>query len=243
MMKVLQGKMACCIPVFLYFCICIQVCYAQGVEWPQKGEIRLGIRQTFMNDRDISPTTPIDGWVKGEIDRRMNTELTLTYGLLEFLDVQAILGGTHINISEVRSAFCDYDNTDTGLSAGLKVRLLYFKEKMFLALSQIEFLRSQFNGDFYINEWEIYPFMIGVKFKQFMPYVGIAHTNFRVNDHAYEFEAEEKWEALIGIEYKATEHFSLSFEGKIVPETENKHVGNDNGIDGASFVISLSYTF
>jgi Outer membrane protein beta-barrel domain len=243
MMKVLQGKIACCIPVFLYFCICIQVCYAQGVEWPQKGEIRLGIQQTFMNDRDISPNTPIDGWVKGEINRRRDTDLTLTYGLMDFLQVQALLGGTNIEIGEVRSSLCDYNNTATGISAGVKVGLLYFKERMFLVWSQMAYLRSQYDDNFYINEWELYPFMIGLKFKQFMPYAGIAYTNFRVHDRVYEFEAEEKWEGIIGIEYKATQHFSMSFEAKIVPESKNKNVGNDNGIDGATFVISLSYAF
>ena len=243
MMKVLQGVMACCISAILYFCICIQVCFAHVVEWPKKGEIRLGIEQTFMNDRDITPNTPIDGWVKGEIDRRRNTELILTYGLLDFLKVQAILGGTNIEIGEVRSYLCDYDNSATGISAGLEVDLLYIKEKIFLVWSQIKYLRSQFDSDFYINEWELYPFMIGLKFKQFMPYAGIAYSNFRVNDRSYEFEAEEKWEGVVGIEYRATEHFSMSFETKIVPETKNKHVGNDNGIDGASFAISVFYTF
>ena len=243
MMKVLQGVMACCISAILYFFICIQACFAHVVEWPQKGEIRLGIEQTFMNDRDITPNTPIAGWVKGEIQRRMDTDLTLTYGLLDFLQVQALLGGTHIDIREVRSSSCDYSNVETGISAGIKAGLLYFKEGMFLVWSQAEYLRSQYDGDFYINEWELYPFMIGVRFKQFMPYAGLAYTNFKVHDRAYRFEAEDKWEGIIGIEYKATQHFSMSFEAKIVPEATNKNVGNDNGIDGTSFVISLFYTF
>jgi opacity protein-like surface antigen len=202
---------------------------AAGLEPLGKGKFSFEMQQEFEGDRDIKTKGEVPPEllsIKREIERERTTLLLMGYGLTEYLDLLAAIGGSQTKV------LADGKFVWGGV-VGLGFKAVYPLPENWLVGASSQYL---YHHDPVLQEWEVAGYL-GRKFRKLTPYLGLRYSDLRVRARGLRWKAKENWGAFVGGSYKLTSNTSLRLEVEAIGKQ------NDQICDGARVRLGVSYRF